>query len=82
VLSTVIEFVANAIDRQEDWQKRLRELRYPPIGWQIETHRRKNKRGIVESYYTLVSGDDLPPDHKRLIKDWERQATAARKRRN
>ena len=40
VPSSLIEVVAN----QDDWHKRLRELRYPAIGWRIDPQRYK-KRG-------------------------------------
>ncbi len=35
-----IEFVANAKEQQLDWRKRLRELRYDPIGLQIDVSKK------------------------------------------
>lgn len=70
VSSQDIEFVANATERQEDWQKRLRELRDPVIGLVIDTSRKKVS-GFHRSYYTLKNWKDLPQDHSKLMKDWE-----------
>ena len=57
--------------RQEDWQKRLRELRYPVVGMEIETGRYKTEHGFVRSTYKLVKWVDLPPDHQKLIRAWD-----------
>jgi HNH endonuclease len=70
--SPSIEDVANLRDRQDDWQKRLRELRYPVIGMEIEVTRYKTVQGSHRSRYRLVKWVDLPPDHQKLIKDWDR----------
>lgn len=67
-----IEDIANLCDRQEDWQKRLRELRYPVVGMEIETTRYKTEQGSHRARYKLVKWVDLPPDHQKLIKDWEK----------
>ncbi|MBY6153381.1 HNH endonuclease [Vannielia litorea] len=67
-----IEFVANVRDQQLDWRKRLRELRYAPIGLEIEVSKKRDDKG-VQSFYTLKNWRDLPPDHVRLIKDFERR---------
>lgn len=79
--SNIIEFVANATEHQEDWQKRLRELRYPVIGLQIESGRYKTPQGFTRSTYTLRNWRDLPADHQRLIRDWERPSMRAELRR-
>ena len=70
--SWLLEFIANADDWQEDWQKRLRELRYPPIGLKIRASRMRNEAGRWTSAYTLDEWKDLPADHKFLIKEHER----------
>jgi 5-methylcytosine-specific restriction endonuclease McrA len=72
--SHVIEFVANATERQEDWQKRLRDLRYPVIGLKILSGRYKTPQGFTRSTYKLTNWRDLPPDHRKLIRDWEKKA--------
>ncbi len=68
----LLEFVANALDQQEDWHKRLRELRYPVIGLKIDVSKKRGKKG-VESFYTLANWRDLPKDHKRLIREYEKR---------
>ncbi|MBL45751.1 MAG: HNH endonuclease [Sphingomonadaceae bacterium] len=75
--SNLIEDIANVRDRQEDWQKRLRELRYPVVGLEIETGRYKTDQGFWRATYKLVKWAELPPDHQKLIKDWEKPAKRA-----
>jgi 5-methylcytosine-specific restriction endonuclease McrA len=58
VPSDVLELVANARSYQEDWQKRLRELRV--LGWEITTRRERDDRR-VRVYYKLVKSEPLPP---------------------
>lgn len=70
--SWLLEFVANAGDWQEDWQKRLRELRYPPIGFRIVASRTRGENGRWVAAYRLDEWKELPPDHKFLIKEYER----------
>lgn len=67
-----IEFVANVRDQQLDWRKRLRELRYEPIGLQIDVSKKKDAKGI-QSFYALKNWRELPTDHVRLIKEYERR---------
>jgi hypothetical protein len=74
VPSSLIEFVANATERQEDWQKRLRELRYPPIGLRINVGKKKSPQGYIESTYTLENWREIPADHKQKIREWESRA--------
>ena len=70
--SWLLQFVSNSDDYQEDWQKRLRELRYPVIGLEISVSRKKNEHGKVEAFYTLDKWKPLPENHKFLIKEFER----------
>lgn len=72
--SNVIEFVANAKERQEDWQKRLRDLRYPVIGLKISTGRYRTPQGFTRSTYRLENWRDLPDNHRQLIRAWEKKA--------
>ena len=76
--SWLLEFVANADDFQDDWQKRLRELRYSVIGYEITAGRRKNPSGKWEAAYTLKEWKPLPENHKFLIKESERLKKKAR----
>lgn len=71
--SWLLAFVANFDDWQDDWQKRLRELRYPVIGIKIKSSRKKNPQGKWEAAYLLEKDKPLPKDHKFLIKDYERK---------
>lgn len=66
-----LEDIANVRERQEDWQKRLRELRYPVVGMVIETGRYTTDQGFVRSKYKLTKWADLPPDHQQLIRAWD-----------
>jgi 5-methylcytosine-specific restriction endonuclease McrA len=59
VRSDVVELVASRPDDyQEDWQKRLRELRV--LGWEIETRRRRED-GRVRVYYAVIRARPWPP---------------------
>jgi hypothetical protein len=51
----LLERVASAKQYQEDWQKRLRELRL--LGWKIKASR-KNEQGRAVAYYVLT---ERPP---------------------
>jgi 5-methylcytosine-specific restriction endonuclease McrA len=67
VPAATLEFVAN----QDDWKKRVRELRY--IGWEIETFNRKlSEGGRVSSYYRLVKSRPWPEDPTGIIRQYER----------
>ena len=74
----LLEFVANMDDFQEDWQKRLRELRYPVIGMKIKATRSKTPSGKWQAAYVLQKWKPLPSNHKRLIKEFERKNRKAR----
>ena len=78
--SWLLEFVANFDDFQEDWQKRLRELRY--LGYEISVTRAKNDAGKVQSAYQLAKWVELPPDHKFQIKQHERETRVQNKPKN
>jgi hypothetical protein len=73
VPSWLLEFVANVSEFQEDWQKRLRELRYPVIGMKIKATRSKTPSGKWQAAYQLEKWAPLPPNHKVLIKNFERK---------
>ena len=58
VRSDVLELVASPPGNyQEDWQKRLRELRV--LGWEIETSRLRED-GRIRSYYRLGRAEPWP----------------------
>ena len=55
--SQVVGVVASMHQYQEDWQKRMRELR--ELGWDYETIKRK-ENGRIRSYYRLTAFTDWP----------------------
>lgn len=71
VPSWVLEFVANVNDFQEDWHRRLRELR--SIGIDYSYKRTRLPSGKVETTYTLTKWKPLPANHQAIIKANERE---------
>lgn len=74
VPSYLLEVVAD----QEDWHKRLRELRYPVIGWEIGTFVYKTDSGRRRVDYVLRKYRPWPKDPTNKIRQFERR----RQRRN
>jgi hypothetical protein len=64
--AATLEFVAN----QDDWKKRLRELRY--LGWDIETFNRRISDTRVSSFYRLIKSRPWPADPTGVIRKYER----------
>jgi hypothetical protein len=62
----LIEFVA--MD-QEDWHKRLRELRY--LNWDIKASRKTMADGRVRSFYTLKAYTDWPLNPSQWVRQYE-----------
>jgi hypothetical protein len=58
VPSELIGAVASAQQYQEDWQKRLRELRY--FGWVIAVRRVRSPAGRTETFYSATDTPSLP----------------------
>jgi HNH endonuclease len=69
VPSALIEVVAD----QDDWQKRLRELRYPVVGWDIETQLYKDRHGKKRCDYVLRSFFPWPDDPSGTIRRFEKE---------
>ena len=67
--SALLEVVAD----QDDWQKRLRELRYPVIGWDIGTLGYKAPSGRKQMDYILRSFQPWPPDPTGVIRRFEKE---------
>jgi hypothetical protein len=67
--SSLLEVIAD----QDDWQKRLRELRYPVIGWEIETRGYKSASGKKLVDYILRSWKPWPEDPTGVIRQFEKQ---------
>ncbi len=74
VSSDLIEFVANFDDWQQDWQKRLRELRY--FGLDIASKRHKVGKRFVSMYRLDELVDKLPPDLSHAAREYERTRAA------
>jgi 5-methylcytosine-specific restriction endonuclease McrA len=66
--SWLLDLVAD----QDDWQKRLRELRYPVIGWRIETLTYKAQSGKKLADYVLRSYKPWPEDPTGTIRSFEK----------
>ncbi len=64
--AATLEFVAN----QDDWKKRVRELRY--LGWEIETFNRRISASRASSFYRLVKSRPWPTDPTGVIRQYER----------
>jgi HNH endonuclease len=73
VPTAILEIVAG----QDEWRKRLRELRYPVIGWEIDNKTRKIN-GRKKSFYVLRAFLPWPGDPTSLIREYEEE----RRRRN
>jgi len=58
---------------QDDWQKRLRELRYPVIGWKIDTKLYKGASGKKQADYVLRSFRPWPEDPSGTIRRFEEE---------
>jgi hypothetical protein len=67
--SALLDVVAD----QDDWQKRLRELRYPVIGWDIDTQLYKSPSGKKMADYILRSYKPWPEDPSGTIRRFEQE---------
>ena len=77
--SDLIGMVASAKEYQEDWQRRLRDLRY--LGWEFE-HKKKKEGGRVRTYYRLARSRPFPKNIKQAIKtEFDRRSVARKRRR-
>ncbi|MCA2293012.1 HNH endonuclease [Mycobacterium avium] len=79
VPSDLIGIVASAKEYQEDWQRRLRDLRY--IGWDF-AHKKQREGGRVRTYYRLVKSAPWPKNIQQAIKaEFDRRSAVRRRRR-
>jgi 5-methylcytosine-specific restriction endonuclease McrA len=76
--SSLLEVVAE----QDDWQKRLRELRYPVIGWDVETYLYKASSGKKQADYILRSFRPWPDNPTEVIRRFERERELENKRKS
>jgi hypothetical protein len=65
-------YLLDLIADQEDWQKRLRELRYPVIGWHYDYQRYKTN-GRIRTNYILRSFLPWPNDPTGTIRKFEKE---------
>jgi hypothetical protein len=63
----LLKFVAN----QDDWKKRIRELRY--LGWEIKSFNRRVSETRVSSFYHLLKSRPWPADPTGDIRRYERE---------
>lgn len=78
IRSDLLAMVANAKEFQEDWHRRMRDLRY--IGWDY-AHRNRRENGRVRSYYKLTKSAPWPDDILGEIKrEFDRRRTARQKK--
>jgi 5-methylcytosine-specific restriction endonuclease McrA len=75
--SSLLEVVAG----QDDWQKRLRELRYPVIGWDIEKFLYKGPLGRKHADYILRSYRPWPDNPTEVIRRFEKERERTNKSR-
>jgi hypothetical protein len=75
--SALLEVVAD----QDDWHKRLRELRYPVIGWDIDKILFKDKSGRKRVDYVLRSFKPWPVDPSGTIRRFEKERERMNKNR-
>jgi 5-methylcytosine-specific restriction endonuclease McrA len=74
---TVPSYMIDVVADQDEWRKRLRELRY--LRWVIKASRKKSDTSRrFQSAYTLMKFTDWPPDPTGWIQKYEQD----RKRRN
>jgi len=64
--ASTLEFVAN----QDDWKKRIRDLRY--LGWQILASKKRLPNGRVRSFYQLVKVEPWPSNPTAVVQKYER----------
>jgi hypothetical protein len=74
VSAATLELVAD----QDDWKKRVRELRY--LGWDIHSFNRKMPGGRVSSFYRLNKSEPWPSDPTGAIRQYERERAQRNRR--
>jgi hypothetical protein len=76
VPSELIGVVASAKEYQEDYQRRIRDLRY--LGWDIKQQKRYHEGARVKSYYRLVRAVPWPDNIRVAIADEEKRRRESR----
>jgi hypothetical protein len=65
VPSDLIGIVASAKEYQEDYQRRIRDLRF--LGWDYEIQKRHHEGARVKTYYRLIRDAPWPPNIRGAI---------------
>jgi HNH endonuclease len=66
----VESYLLAAIGGQDDWKKRLRELR--TLGWKIRALKKKTIHGVKSSYVLIEKGEELGADPAKEIRRREK----------
>jgi hypothetical protein len=74
VPTDLIGIVASAKEYQEDYQRRIRDLRY--LGWEYEKTRRHNEGARVKVYYRLIRSAPWPENIRAAITSEENRRRA------
>ncbi|HEY4679034.1 MAG TPA: HNH endonuclease signature motif containing protein [Candidatus Angelobacter sp.] len=72
----VESFLLEAVAAQDDWRKRLRELR--TLGWKIEAKRKKQPNGRVTSAYRVEKWNELSDDPAADVRRIEKEQGSKR----
>jgi len=78
VRSDLIEIVASAQSYQDDWQRRLRDLRF--LGWDYKHQKSHDDGSRVTTRYKLTKSAPWPDNIHQAIRAEESRRTAAKKR--
>ncbi|MGC4154858.1 MAG: HNH endonuclease [Propionicimonas sp.] len=77
VRTDLLSIVASAKEYQEDWQRRLRDLRF--LGWEYEVQKRHNEGARVWTYYRLCRAAPWPDNiHAAIVAEERRRRQASR----
>jgi 5-methylcytosine-specific restriction endonuclease McrA len=80
VRTDLLGIVASAQEFQEDWQRRLRDLRF--LGWKIDFQRRHHEGARVWTYYRLNHSEPWPNDIRAALTAEEQRRRSARRARS
>ena len=79
VRTDLLAIVASAKEYQEDWQRRLRDLRF--LGWDIEIRKSYDEGARVVTYYRVVKSAPWPANIRRAISEEEARRGLAKQSR-
>lgn len=80
VRTDLLSMVASAKEYQEDWQRRLRDLRF--LDWEYTHEKRRNEGARVWTYYRLIQSQPWPNNIHAAIKAEERRRKEAKRSRS